>query len=62
MHGVEIWQYYALETTTFRSIFKNNEHFKHKQLMSDLFDASKIKEEKCKNKNPRIGIKFQVNI
>ena len=62
MKEVEIWQYYAKDTKRIRRLIQENKHFEDKILMNDLMDKSKIEDEKCERRYPRIGKEFQVKI
>lgn len=62
MKEIEIWQYYSKDTKRIRGLMQENKHFEDKELMDDLLDESKIIDEKCERKYPRIGEEFQVKI
>lgn len=62
MKEIEILQYYANDTKRIRRLMRENKYFEDKGIMKDLFDESKIIDEKCKRKYPRIGKEFQVKI
>tara|TARA_B100001175_G_C19421502_1_gene596330 strand:+ start:943 stop:1194 length:252 start_codon:yes stop_codon:yes gene_type:complete len=61
---IKIYVYDAKETKILRRKFKNSLFFnkKNQNLIDDLFDDSKIEEEKVKYKNPRIGKLYQADI
>ena len=61
---IKIYVYDAKETKLLRRKFKNGTFFnkENQNLIDDLFDDSKIEEEKVKYRNPRIGKMYQADI
>lgn len=64
MKDIDIKIYYAKETKILRKKLKDGSFFKdnNKFYVDDLFSDTKISENKCKLKKPRIGNNYQINI
>jgi hypothetical protein len=64
MEDIKILEYYAKETVMLRKKLKENIFFKkeNKKYIDELFNDSKIEEEKCQNKKPKIGDDYQATI
>lgn len=61
---LKIMQYYAKETKILRKKLIDGTffHINNKKYINDLFNDSKISEEKCENKSPKIGDQYQVKV
>ena len=61
---IKIYVHDAKETKMLRRKFKNGTFFnkENQNLIDDLFDDSKIEEEKVKYRTPRIGKMYQADI
>ncbi len=61
---IKIYVHDAKETKILRRKFRNGTFFnkENQNLIDDLFDDSKIEEEKVKYRNPRIGKMYQADI
>ena len=64
MEDIKILEYYAKETIILRKKLKENIFFnsENKKYIDELFNDSKIDEEKCPNKKPKVGNNFQAII
>lgn len=64
MEDIKILEYYAKETVMLRKKLKEDIFFKkeNKKYIDELFNDSKIEEEKCQIKKPKIGDNYQATI
>lgn len=57
--NIYFWVHDSMYTIKIRKQFKDGTFLENKELMDDLFDESRMDEEPCLKKCPRVGQEYQ---